>query len=248
MTDAMNPGAQSLPGETPRRDNGLSAASYVPLADVDTDVGDHLLSALRRARIAAYLEPVAGGGAPTEGPGASESTASETDRQRLFVATGDRADARTIVQVAARADGDSAMRPPDLLEGVDTNAEFSALIADWHVDTINAVRAAERDLSREDAEWRARIEPGFPAASAEDDEEHYVPPAPPPLPRLSWATIWALLIMSASVVVLIVGSEFGLPSDFSFLAGVAGILVGAGILIMRLRERPPDEDDDGAVV
>jgi hypothetical protein len=222
----------SLPGETPRRDNGLSAASYVPLADVDADVGDHLLSALRRARIAAYLEPAA-----------------EADRQRLYVATGDRADARTIVQVAARADGESAMRPPDLLDGVDTNAEFSALIADWHVDTINAVRAAERDLTREDAEWRARIEPGFTDASAGDDEEHYVPPPPPPLPRLSGATIGALLIMSASIVVLILGSEFGLPSDFSFLAGVAGVLVGAGILLMRLRERPPDdEDDDGAVV
>jgi len=222
----------SLPGETPRRDNGLSATSYVPLADVDPDVGDHLLSALRRARIAAYLEPAA-----------------EADRQRLYVATGDRADARTIVQVAARADGESAMRPPDLLDGVDTNAEFSALIADWHVDTINAVRAAERDLTREDAEWRARIEPRFTDASAEDDEEHYVSPPPPPLPRLSGATIGALLIMSASIVVLILGSEFGLPSDFSFLAGVAGVLVGAGILLMRLRERPPDdEDDDGAVV
>ncbi len=229
MTDPMKP---SLPGETPRRDNGLSATSYVPLADVDPDVGDHLLSALRRARIAAYLEPAA-----------------EADRQRLYVATGDRADARTIVQVAARADGESAMRPPDLLDGVDTNAEFSALIADWHVDTINAVRAAERDLTREDAEWRARIEPRFTDASAEDDEEHYVPPPPPPLPRLSGATIGALLIMSASIVVLILGSEFGLPSDFSFLAGVAGVLVGAGILLMRLRERPPDdEDDDGAVV
>jgi len=229
VTDPMKP---SLPGETPRRDNGLSAASYVPLADVDPDVGDHLLSALRRARIAAYLEPAA-----------------EADRQRLYVATGDRADARTIVQVAARADGESAMRPPDLLDGVDTNAEFSALIADWHVDTINAVRAAERDLTREDAEWRARIEPRFTDASAEDDEEHYVPPPPPPLPRLSGATIGALLIMSASIVVLILGSEFGLPSDFSFLAGVAGVLVGAGILLMRLRERPPDdEDDDGAVV
>jgi len=229
VTDPMKP---SLPGETPRRDNGLSATSYVPLADVDPDVGDHLLSALRRARIAAYLEPAA-----------------EADRQRLYVATGDRADARTIVQVAARADGESAMRPPDLLDGVDTNAEFSALIADWHVDTINAVRAAERDLTREDAEWRARIEPRFTDASAEDDEEHYVPPPPPPLPRLSGATIGALLIMSASIVVLILGSEFGLPSDFSFLAGVAGVLVGAGILLMRLRERPPDdEDDDGAVV
>jgi hypothetical protein len=29
---------------------------------------------------------------------------------------------------------------------------------------------------------------------------------------------------------------------------VAGILLGAGMLVMRLRDRPDDEDDDGAVV
>jgi hypothetical protein len=230
VTDPMNPDAQSRPGETPRRDNGLRAASYVALADVDPEVGDHLLTALGRARIAAYLEPAA-----------------EPGRQRLFVATGDRADARTIVQVAAGSEGDSAMRPPDLLDGLDPNAEFEALVAGWHVDTIQAVRSAERDLSREDADWRARIEPGF-GAPAEDEDEHYIPPAPPPLPRLSAATIFAIFILALSTAVLIVGSNFGLPSDFSFLLGVAGILVGAGLLIMRLRAQPPDEDDDGAVV
>ena len=231
----MNPDAHPVPGETPRRDNGLSAPTYVPLADVDPAVGEQLLTALGRARIAAYLEP-----------------AGEPDRQRLFVASMDRADARTIVEVAARAaraDG-AATRPPDLLEGVDTNAAFDALVADWHVDTINAVKSAERDLTREDADWRARLEPGF-ATSPEDEEEveHYVPPPPPPLPRLAGMTIGALIIMSASIVLLSFGGAFGLDSDFTFLAGVAGVLVGAGMLVMRLRTRPPeDEDDDGAVV
>ncbi len=228
----MGPDAHPAPGETPRRDNGLTASTYVPLADVDPSVGEQLLLALRRARIPAYLEPAA-----------------EPERQRLFVASVDRADARTIVEVAARADG-SATRPPDLLEGVDTNAEFDALIADWHVDTITAVKAAERDLSREDADWRARLEPGFASSSddEEDEVEHYVPPAPPPLPRLAAMTIWALIIMSASIVVLSVGSVFGLDSDFTFLVGVAGVLLGAGLLIMRLRARPSDDDDDGAVI
>lgn len=219
------------PGEPGRHDNGLSAARYVPLADVDPDVGEHLLVALRRARIAAYVEP-----------------AGEPERQRLFVDSADRADARTIVQAAVRGSEIAGMRPPDLLDGVDTEAEFAALIADWHVDTISAVRAAERDLTREDAEWRARLEPGFTPGSASEDEEHYIPPAPPPLPRLAAATIAALIVLSVSIIVLSFGGLLGLASNFTFFVGVGGVLLGTGMLIMRLRAGPPDDDDDGAVV
>ena len=48
-------------------------------------------------------------------------------------------------------------QPADPLAGVDTDAAFDALVADWHVDTIAAMRDAERDLTREDADWRARL-------------------------------------------------------------------------------------------
>ncbi len=34
----------------------------------------------------------------------------------------------------------------------------------------------------------------------------------------------------------------------TFLLGVGGLLVGAGMLVMRLRERPDEDDDDGAVL
>lgn len=211
-----------------RHGNGLSANAYVPLADVDPDVGEQLLVALRRARIPAYVEPAA------------------QAALRLFVASADRADARTVVEAATRG----PLLPLDPLEGVDTNAEFDALVGDWDTDTINAVRAAERDLTREDADWRARLEPGFSNTSAADDEEHYVPPPPPPLPRLAAATIFALVVIAASIAVLAVGTTLGLDSDVAFLLGVGGILTGAGMLIMRLRARPPEEDDgdDGAIV
>ncbi len=129
---------------------------------------------------------------------------------------------------------------------MDAQAEFDALVGDWHVDTINAVRAAERDLTREDADWRMRLQ--LPAA-APDADDHYVPPAPPPLPRLASATILALVVVAASVLLLAFGQALGLPGDLAFLAGVAGILVGAGLLIMRLRDSSDDdEDDDGAVI
>ena len=76
------------------RDNGMEAPAYVALADIDPSVGDVLLSALRRARIAAYLEPM--------------SSPEETSRQRLYVAADERTDARSVIEVAG---GHSRMMP-----------------------------------------------------------------------------------------------------------------------------------------
>jgi hypothetical protein len=221
---------------SPTQDNGLQAPAYVPLADIDPAVRDILLAALRRARIAAYVAPAA--------------TVESPPRLRLYVATSERSDAQAVIAVAARSvvqDGAAASRP-DLLAGVDPRAEFDALVGDWHVDTVKAVRAAERDLSQEDAEWRMRLQLPPAGADANAEDEHYVPPPPPPLPRLAGATVLALVVMVISIVVLGFGRALGLPGDLAFLAGVAGILIGAGLLVMRLRERPPEEDDDGAVI
>jgi hypothetical protein len=242
-----------------RRDNGLTAAAYVPLVDVDPEVADVLLTALRRARIAAYLEAPAGG------------DSAPADRPRLYVAEDDRGDARTIVAAAARHartggsagapsvdDDDDAVaaaapvEPVDLTKSEgpqppdDTDQTFREMVANWHVDTVAAVRAAERDLSREDADWRGRLTPPEEAA---DEEEHYVPPPPPPLPRLALQTIWALIILIASVAMLAFGDMLGLGGNLAFFLGVGGILVGTGMLLMRLREGPAEDDgDDGAVL
>jgi hypothetical protein len=227
-----------------RRDNGLSAASFVPLAEVDTALGSMLLNALGRAKIAAYLEPTA-----------------DPARDLLYAASSERLDARTIVSTVWRANqseddvaagSDRAPSPspvsiPDPLRGRDTDAEFSALVADWHVDTVAAIRSAERDLKREDADWRARIAPP-PATEATDEEEHFVPPPPPPLPRLSPTTVGAILLIAASLFLLVLGGHLGFGIDITFLAGIGGILLGSGMLIMKLRAVPGEEDDDGAVL
>ena len=42
-----------------RRDNGLDATEFVPLADVDPRIGEHLLDVLGIVGIAAYLAPSA---------------------------------------------------------------------------------------------------------------------------------------------------------------------------------------------
>jgi hypothetical protein len=216
-----------------RIDNGLQAAMYVPLTDVDATVGRHLLTALGRARIAAYLD------AEPAPP-----------LQRLFVAAEERGDARTIVRAAVRALGSDEPPPvpePDPLAGLDTDAAFAELVADWHVDTVAAIREAERELSREDADWRARLTRPPADEPVWLDEEHYVPPPPPPLPRFAAPTIIAMSILVISIIVLGLGGQFGLANDLTWMLGVGGVLLGAGILISRLRERP-DEDDDGTAV
>jgi hypothetical protein len=218
-----------------RLGNGLSAATFVPLAEVDADLGATLLNALGRARIAAYLEP------------------SSPATRRLFVAADERTDARTIIVAASRgADQLQSLRVADEFDGRDTDAEFEALIGDWHVDTINAIRSAEKDLAREDSDWRARLVPvnSTDSTDDEDEEEHYIPPSPPPLPRLAGYTIGALTLVAISISILVLGlgGNFGLASDLTILLGVGGILVGAGMLVMRLREHPDEDDDDGAVL
>jgi hypothetical protein len=234
VTSREHPGAGGP--EQERLDNGLRAPAYVPLTDVQPEVGRHLLTALGRARIAAYL-------GPTPLP--------EDDRRRLFVASEDRVDARTIVVAAVRALGEQQPEvapSADPLEGVDTDLAFQQLVADWHVDTITAVRDAERDLSREDADWRARLD--VPRATDEVwlDEDHYVPPPPPPLPRLAAPTIIAMAVLAISIVVLGLGGQMGLAGNLSFVLGMMGLLLGGAILFSRLRAHPRDEDDDGSTV
>ena len=223
--------------EAGRRDNGLLAPTYVPLTDVSVDLGLELLVALRRSRIAAYL---------VDAP-------QPAGAQRLFVAADERADARTIAAsvIKAAGGGGTDVEPPtprtDPLAGIDADAEFNAMISDWHVDTLQAIRDAERSLSREDENWRARLNPGPAEEPVWLDDDHFVPPVPPPLPRFAAPTIMALVVLVVSILLLGLGGQFGLASQLTLLLGVCGVLLGVGMLVMRLRDHR-DEDDDGAVL
>jgi hypothetical protein len=231
-----NGGASESGGGGDRLDNGLRAPAYVPLTDVDPAVGQHLLTALGRARIAAYLGP---------------TPADDSTHQRLFVAAEERIDARTIVAAAVRAlGGEQPDVPPgaDPLAGVDTDSAFNQLIADWKVDTVAAVREAERELSREDAEWRARLIKPQARDEVWLDEDHYIPPPPPPLPRLAAPTIIAMSVLAISILLLGLGGQFGLASGLTVVLGIGGLLLGATILFSRIRDRRVDDDDDGAAI
>ncbi|HLY34790.1 MAG TPA: hypothetical protein VKQ07_09680 [Jatrophihabitantaceae bacterium] len=227
-------------GATGPDSNGLIAPTYVPLTDVDDAVGHLLLVTLGRARIAAYLTAV---------PGAEDD-----HMRRLFVAADERSDARTIVASVLGANGGDAPAAParrnddDALAGMDTDAEFAALVADWHVDTIAAVRDAERQLREEDAEWRARLAQPPVEDPVWLDDDHYIPPPPPPLPRLAAPTISAMALIAISILILGLGGRFGLATDLTFLLGICGLLLAGYILFTRLRSTRDDSDDDGAVI
>lgn len=227
----LGPARSDEPG---RLDNGLLAAAYVPLTDVDLAMGKALLTLLGRAHIAAYLNPL-----------------TDESRRRLFVAAGERADARTIVATALRADAEGDTEPTpttdDPLAGIDTDAAFAELVADWHVDTLAAIREAERQLRDEDEDWKARLNRPPVDDPVWLDDDHYVPPPPPPLPRLAPATVGAVLLLLGSIALLAFGSLLDLGSDVVYLLGVGGVLASAWMLVMRLRDRN-DDDDDGAVV
>jgi hypothetical protein len=222
-----------------RLDNGLRAAAYVPLTDVEALVGEHLLDVLGRARIAAYLRP---------------ADRPEGDLRRLFVASEERGDARTIVRATVRALGspdaevdEPPAEPADPLAGRDTDAIFRELVADWHVDTHEAIREAERQLRREDADWRDRLARA-PAAEPEWlDEDHFVPPPPPPLPRLAGMTVLGVFLIALGIALLAFSARF-LPGDLGLVLGICSVLTGGVVLFTRLRATGVDEDDDGAAV
>jgi hypothetical protein len=232
------------PAQPSQWNNGLLASSYVALTDVSAPMAPRLLTALERARIAAYLAEV-----PTA-----------TGALRLYVAAAERSDARTIVAAVVRAGAAEAAEPAadppagpvtDPLAGIDPDAEFNALIADWYVDTHTAIREAERELTREDEDWRLRLNAAPAAADGDEptwlDDDHYVPPTPPPLPRPTGPIVLGLLLVAVAILLLAFGDELGMTFQFSLFLSVAAVLTATTLFILRLRKYR-DEDDDGAML
>lgn len=79
--------------------------------------------------------------------------------------------------------------------------------------------------------------------------EHFVPPTPPPLPQLDTVAkaAWAAIIAGSLVIVaaVVLGWAIVSPAGIAALAAVFGGLV---TLFARMKDRDPDDYDDGAVV
>jgi hypothetical protein len=227
----------SAPAYRGRRDNGLDSDRFSAIADVDPRLSDHLLDVLGLREVPAYVEP-----SPATNPAPLD---------RLHVAS-DRADAgREVLEALATelgiaisysAQTEQADHRADPLDGIDTDAEFKAIVAglgDLGRPLLRAGVAEPVTQPEKPDETDALLE-----------VEHFVPPAPPPVPRPAAPTVLALLVIVLGIAVIAFGSMLGFPGDFPLPAGVILILTGVVLLILRLRPEPRDEssDGDGAVV
>ncbi len=227
------------------RANGLTAAYYVPLRDVDPRVGVELLTRLGAAGIAAYVAPTPG---QQGGYGDVRPPALPTDR--LWVDGARRSQAEAVIAGTISED-----------------EVFEQLVAMYHTSApAEAPWPATEELSTPSRTqtWTTRRsitarqtpapeltpeEPALPEHVEAYLDVHFVPEPPPPLPRLQAATIFAWALIGLGVLAIVFHNS--IPADFStgstFIAACA-ILAGFATLVYRMRDGDRDDDNDGAVV
>ena len=228
-----------------RRDNGLDASLWLPLRDVDPRVGEHLLDVLEAAGIAAYLEP-----SSDVGPYTRTVFLPSPPTDRLFVDRARGTEARTLVdqhadEHARPVPEPAAVRADDEREQqrdreIDEDAEWARIVA--------AFEAEHGRVTPDGTPSEAPPPPPHEPSVLDLPEEHFEPPPAPPLPVPAPASLYALLLVLAGVVLIGVPSVVGLSSDVGLLLGVVFIGSGAAVLVSRMRERSIDDGDDGAVV
>ena len=225
-----------------RRDNGLDAALWTPLRDVDPRVGEHLLDVLQVAGIAAYLEPAA-----DVGPYTRTVFLPSPPSDRLFVDRDRRLEARGLVDQHA----DEHARPvperapvrKEIDANLDEDAEWTRIVAAFEAEN-GRLPVLPPDAAASNTPPPAPHEP----AILDLPDEHFVPPPAPPLPVPAPTSLYAVLLVIAGIGLIGLPSLIGLSQDLGLLFGVVLIGGGAALLVSRMRERGTDEGDDGAVV
>jgi hypothetical protein len=229
-----------------RRDNGLDAPLWSPLRDVDPRVGEHLLDVLQAAGIAAYLEPSA-----DVGPYTRTVFLPSPPLDRLFVDRSRRAEAHGVVDehVPPGAEGE----PGDRRRGPVSERAAVRPDLDEDAEWARIVAAFEAEHGRPVVTGQPSESPPPPPPPHEPDvldrpDEHFEPPVPPPIPVPAPASLYAVLIVAAGLLLIAAPGVLGLSSDLGLVLGVAAIAGGVAMLVSRMRDRSPDDGDDGAVV
>jgi hypothetical protein len=221
-----------------RRDNGLDAPLWSPVQDVDPRVGEELLDLLAAAGIAAYLEP-----ATDVGPYTRTVFLPSPPSDRLFVDRARRADARRLLS----QHGTALPEPlPERPAPTADDLEFARIVAAFEAEHGPATAGPDDVPEPRDDPPPRPAEPSV--LDALDAADHYQPPPPPPLPVLAPATLYALLLLLAGVLLVFRPGTVGLSADAGLVLGVAAVIGGVFVLVSRMRERSVDDGDDGAVV
>jgi hypothetical protein len=232
-----------------RRDNGLDAALWSPLRDVDPRVGEHLLDLLHAVGIAAYLEP----SADVE-PYTRTVSLPSPPSDRLFVDRSRRAEARTVVdghvphadvcEPGERRSAQPGAGPAAVRRDVDEDAEWARIVSAFEAEHGRTVVEAESA----GAPPPPPPPPPHELPLLDRPDEHYEPPLPPPLPVPAPASLYAVLLVAAGVLLVGAPGLLHLSADLGLVLGVAAIAGGVAMLVSRMRDRSVDDGDDGAVV
>jgi len=227
----------------PARDNGLRASRYTALLDLEPQLADAMLDALREQGVAAYAAAASGVSGPY-----LDVHLPDRPKDRLWVDTEAIEQARSVLHATL----------PGLRE------EYAAIVSDE--DAAWQAIVAGYDLTSPDPPSRGQsrllrgIEPEQPPASAQPapqaepppaPDDHYQPPPPPPLPATDTVTklAWAGVVGGPAYLFLGTVAGRGLSERAAVLA-VAAFVAGFVTLVARMKDRPPTDSgpDDGAVV
>ncbi len=191
----------------------------IPLIDLEPAEAEKVADAMSNVGLEAVLHRL--------DIGAREGTMAKA-LVRLYVPRGQLKDARAVVRgVLPDYAGASAENRPETLASGEEKA-WAEIVADLRSDGFDEPTAP-------------------PPAYQPDPPERYVPPEPPPIGRPSHTTTLSWVGLIAGIAVAIFGaSVFG--GGTVAVLGIAMFIAGFVSLIYRMRERDPDDDDDGAVV
>lgn len=247
---------------TPGRSNGLPAIAWTPMADLDPQLADAMLTILRDEGVAAYVRP-----AGDSRGSFLEVRLPNQPTDRLFVDTAAAARAREVLvaqlprlRAALYAQAEAARRQEVAVDEA-AWAEIVAAFEEPAVDPVPRWPVTE-DITEEVTETLggptlapppppSRPSTPRPQRPPDDPSDHFQPPEPPPIPtgspvsRLAWGGVFggpAFIVLAALAGWRLDGPLALVP----LLAFVGGFVT----LIVRMHERPDDQDnpDDGAVV
>ena len=246
-TPADARGAGDATARRGRRDNGLDAALWSPLRDVDPRVGEHLLDVLHA--VGHRRLPGAVGRRRAVHAHGVACPARRSDR--LFV---DRARRRRGPHGRRRARAGRDERPTRPADaGAGPSGPPSA--GTWtRTPSGRGSSPPSRPRTAGHVDRRTpRRRPRRPPAPHElpildRPDEHYEPPPPPPLPVPAPASLYAVLLVIVGVLLVGAPGVLRLSADVGLVLGVAAIAGGVAMLVSRMRDRSDDDGDDGAVV
>jgi hypothetical protein len=257
------------------RGNGLPAAHFVAIADLDPQLADAMLEVLRDEGVAAYAAPVSDHRPLTELPARTVNRPLDrlyvdreaSDRARAVVESrlpGLRDDYESGAVDTSAVTRDRLARDPAAAGPVrDDDAVWADIVAQFdrtpddteaqwpEAENLDDERnASSFDLTRSLRPAQERVEPPAPEL-ADVPEEHFVPPPPPPLPKADVVTRWAWIALLGGPLLLLIAALTGFDvRGWPGLLAVGGFVGGFVTLVARMKDRPPTDTDpdDGAVV